>query len=238
MEIYPAIDLLGGACVRLHRGEYDRVTRFSDDPVGVARRFVSEGARRLHVVDLDGARDGRPVNASVVRDLLPLGVPLQVGGGIRADGDVEAYLGAGVRRVILGTTAAERPDRLAGLVGRHGAGRVAASVDVRDGAIRVRGWVERAGLSPDELLDRLAAAGVRTVVYTDIARDGTLEGVRSSALRALAGRGFRVIVAGGVASLDDVGALRDAGARGAVIGSALYCGTLRLADALEVAEGC
>lgn len=239
MEIYPAIDLLEGACVRLHQGAYDRVTRFSDDPVGVARRFVSEGARRLHVVDLDGARAGRPVNASVVGDLVALGVPLQVGGGIRDEEHVDAYIEAGVGRVVLGTTAAERPDRLASLVARHGPDRVAASLDVRDGAIRIRGWTDEARRSPDELLDRLAPTGLRTIIYTDIARDGTLEGVRVDALRRPTGRDFlQVLVAGGVTSLEDLRALRDAGAAGAIIGSALYRGTLRLADALEVAEAC
>lgn len=238
MEVYPAIDLLEGGCVRLHQGDYRQVTRFSDDPVAVARGFVARGARRLHVVDLEGAREGRPVAAPIVRELLTVGVPLQVGGGIRDGGHVEGYLEAGVERVILGTAAAERPDRLAGLVARHGPDRIAASVDVRDGALRVRGWTDEAARSPEELLEELAGAGVRTVVYTDIARDGTLEGVRATALRSLAGRDFRVIVAGGVASLDDLRALREAGAWGAVIGSALYRGAVRLPDALEVADAC
>lgn len=231
--IYPAIDLLGGACVRLYQGSYDRVTEHDRDPVAVARRFVSEGARALHIVDLDGARAGRPVNGRLVRRLLEaLDVPVQVGGGIRSEEDAAAYLGAGAARVILGTAAALEPELLRRLVGRHGPGRVAAAVDVREGRPMVRGWLEAAGLPLPALLATLRAASVTTVVYTDTKRDGTLGSPDLEGVRRLAEEGFETIAAGGISSAGDVLALARAGATGAVLGSALYRGALTLQDAL------
>ncbi|MDT8437172.1 MAG: 1-(5-phosphoribosyl)-5-[(5-phosphoribosylamino)methylideneamino]imidazole-4-carboxamide isomerase [Gemmatimonadota bacterium] len=238
MTVYPAIDLLNGACVRLLRGSYDEVTRFSDDPVAVARGFVDAGARALHVVDLDGARDGRPVHAETVRTLVArTGLPVQVGGGIRSLADAAACLESGVRRVLLGTAAARDPEFAAAAVSRWGPDRVAGAVDVRDGRVVVEGWLADAGLSPDALLARLRACGIRLVLYTDTTRDGTLGSPDAEGVRALVAEGFRVIAAGGVRDAGDVRALRAAGAEGCVIGSALYRGTLRLEDALAAADG-
>lgn len=238
MIVYPAIDLLGGACVRLLRGDYGEATRFSDDPLAVARGFAAAGARWLHVVDLDGARDGAPAHAGLVREIAAAtGLPVQVGGGIRTRDDAASYLDAGVRRVMLGTAAARDPDLLSGAVARWGAERVAAAVDVRDGRVVVEGWLADAGLAPEALLGRLRAAGIEIVLYTDTTRDGTLGSANVAGARALVAEGFRVVAAGGVASTADVRALRDAGAAGCVIGSALYRGALRLEDALACAEG-
>jgi len=235
--VYPAIDLLGGACVRLLRGDYGEVTRFSEDPLAVAGGFAAAGARWIHVVDLDGARDGAPVHAGLARAIaLETGLPVQVGGGIRTLEDAAAYLDAGVRRVMLGTAAAREPELLSQAVLRWGPERVAAAVDVRDGRVVVEGWLSDAGLAPEMVLDRLRRSGIEVVLHTDTTRDGTLGSANVAAARALVGEGFRVIAAGGVASLDDVRELRASGAEGCVIGSALYRGALKLEEAIACAE--
>lgn len=238
MKVWPAIDLLDGRCVRLYRGRYDRATEYARDPLEVAERFEAEGAEGVHVVDLDGARDGRPVHADTVLALRRrLGVPMQVGGGLRADEDVERYLAAGVERVILGTSAVREPERLAALVGRWGPDRVAAGVDVRDGRVVVEGWRETSAMGRDEFLDVLVGLGVETVVYTDTVRDGTETAPDVEGARSVVERGFRTLVAGGVASAAHVADLRRAGAAGVVVGSALYTGALTLAAAIEAADG-
>lgn len=238
MLILPAVDLLDGACVRLHRGDYGRVTEFSREPVSVARRFAAGGAPWLHVVDLDGAREGRPVSRSTVLEVTrAVEIPVQVGGGIRAAAGAAAYLDAGVRRVVLGTAAAERPGELAEVVSRYGPGRVAAAVDVDRGRVRVGGWLRDAGLPAEELLERLSAAGVTTLLYTDIRRDGTLGSPNVEGARRLAEAGWRVLAAGGVSRPGHVAALRAAGVAGAVVGSALYRGTMTLEEALAAAGG-
>lgn len=237
MNVWPAVDLLDGSCVRLYRGRFDEVTEFSRDPVAVAEAFADDGARHLHVVDLDGARDGAPANADVVLEIRRrLDVRLQVGGGIRSDDAVARYLDAGVDRVIVGTAAVRRPGWLAGLVDRHGAGSVAAGVDVRDGEVVVEGWEEGSGLARDEVLDALGGAGVGTVVYTDTVRDGTLTRPDVEGAGAVVDAGFRTLVAGGVSRSADVAALRDAGVDGVVVGSALYHGEMTLAEAQAAAR--
>lgn len=238
LEVWPAVDLLDGRCVRLFKGRFDDVTEFSRDPVAVAEAFAEGGARNLHVVDLDGAREGRPVNGDVVLEIRRrLDVRLQVGGGLRDDGSVRRFLEAGVDRVILGTGAVRRPEWISGLVERHGTDAVAAGVDVRDGEVVVEGWEEGSGLGRDRVLDALAGAGVETVVYTDTVRDGTLTRPDVQGAADVAGRGFRTLVAGGVSRAADLADLREAGVRGVVIGSALHHGTLTLEEALAAAAG-
>lgn len=238
MLILPAIDLLEGACVRLRRGNYGRITRFSDDPISVARRFADGGAPWLHVVDLDGARDGRPGNRDAVRAIVrAVDVPVQTGGGIRDAAAAAVWLEEGVRRVILGTAAVERPETLGEVVERFGTARVAAAVELQEDRLRVEGWRRTAGIGLEEALDRLAAVGLTTLLYTDIRRDGTLLAPNVEGARRLIAAGWRVLVAGGVARPSHVVALREAGAAGVVIGSALYRGTMTLAEALEAARG-
>lgn len=237
MILYPAIDLLRGSCVRLFRGDYDRVTEHSRDPVEVARRFVDGGARALHVVDLDGAREGKPVNADAVASIRKtVDVPLQVGGGLRDRGQVSHYLEGGVDRVILGTGAAERPGWLGRLVDEFGPDRIAAGVDVRNGEVVVRGWLEGTGAGLEEVISHVEAAGVRTVVYTDVTRDGTLTEPDVDGVARLVRRGFRTVAAGGIARPGHLSRLQEAGAYGAVVGSALYQGTMTLSDALEASR--
>ncbi len=237
MDVYPAIDLLDGACVRLRQGDFERSTEFSDDPPAVARGFAEAGAPALHVVDLDGARAGRPVHVKLVQAVrLAVAIPLQVGGGIRTAEQAAAYLEAGVERVVLGTAALETPDLLAGLADAFGSDRVLAAVDVRRDEVAIRGWREGSGRAPEEVLADLGETGVRRVLYTAVERDGTLGGPDVEGARAVVRAGFRTVVAGGIRRAEDLRALREVGVSGAVIGSALYHGTLTLADALEAAR--
>ena len=236
MIVYPAIDLLDGACVRLYQGDYDAVTRFSDDPLSIARAFVAQGAEALHVVDLDGARSGAPAHAELVlRIAAESGLPVQVGGGVRTPEQAATYLEGGVHRVLIGTAAVSDPAWLADAVRQYGADRVAAALDVRDGEVVTDGWLSGSGRTADSVTATLRSLRIETLLYTDTRRDGTLTSVDVEGSCRLAEEGFRVISAGGVSSLADVRALRSAGAAGVVIGSALYRGRITLPEALEAA---
>ena len=236
MIVYPAIDLLDGTCVRLEQGDFDRVTRFSADPVTLAREFADEGAKALHVVDLVGAKQGRPAHQELIGRILDaFGGPVQVGGGIRTKQQALDYLESGVHRLLLGTAAVSGLEWPAELAERYGPDRIAAAVDVRDGMVLQEGWLTRSGEDVESISALLRSSGIDTVLYTDTRRDGTLTSVDRVGTRQLVESGFRVIAAGGVSSTADIRALRDAGAAGAVIGSALYHGRLSLREALEAA---
>lgn len=238
MLVYPAIDLLGGVCVRLYQGNYDSVTRFSDDPLRTARSFVEQGAEALHIVDLDGARNGTPAHAVLIgRIVSSVGIPVQVGGGIRTIEHLSDYLRLGVHRVLVGTMAVSEQAWLADAVAEYGPDRVAAALDVRDGEVVINGWLTGSGRKSECVADSLKEIGIQTLLYTDTRRDGTLTSVDVQGTSRLIELGFKVIAAGGVSSLTDVRRLRLAGAAGAVIGSALYSGRITLNDALEVARG-
>ena len=235
IEVLPAIDIRGGRCVRLVQGDYERETVFDQDPVAAARRWVDEGATRLHVVDLDGAREGRAVNADAVERIVGLGLPVQVGGGIREMATVERYRAAGVARIILGTAAISDPAFLAMALSDGGAD-VVVSVDARGGEVAIEGWTETSGRDAVELARQLEQAGVGRLIYTDIASDGMLGGHDESALARIASAvSIPVIAAGGIASAEQIWALREAGAAGVVLGRALYDGRLTLADAIAAA---
>ncbi|MCL7957863.1 MAG: 1-(5-phosphoribosyl)-5-[(5-phosphoribosylamino)methylideneamino] imidazole-4-carboxamide isomerase [marine benthic group bacterium] len=234
MIVYPAIDLLDGTCVRLRQGDFDRVTRFSADPVHVAREFAAGGAEALHVVDLGGAKQGRPEHQDLIGRILDaFGGPVQVGGGIRTKEQATSYLESGVHRLLLGTAAVSGSEWPGDLVERYGPDRIAAAVDVRDGKVLQEGWLTESGGDMESVSSLLRSRGIDTVLYTDTRRDGTLTSVDRLGTRALVQSGFRVIAAGGVSSTEDIRALKDIGAFGAVIGSALYHGRLSLRDALE-----
>lgn len=236
MIVYPAIDLLDGSCVRLHQGDFDAVTRFSDEPLQVARDFAAAGARALHVVDLDGARQGEAIHAGLVGEITAAtGLPVQVGGGIRTAERAAAYLDAGVHRILVGTAAIYDADWLPGALSRYGADRVAAAMDVRHGEVMIEGWRAGSGLDVGDVGTALRNRGITTVLYTDTTRDGTLTSADADGTRRLVDSGFEVIAAGGVTSVADVRALRAAGAAGVVIGSALYRGRITLEQALEAA---
>ena len=235
MEIIPAIDIRGGRCVRLYQGDYGRETVFADDPVEVARRWQDEGAPRLHVVDLDGAREGRPANAELVgRIVAAARVPVQVGGGLRDMSAIKRYLDQGVDRVVLGTAAVKHRVLLTEALAAHGQ-RIVVSVDARAGQVAVQGWQQETRLAAAELMNDLAALGVSRFIYTDTARDGTLEGPNFQAIGSLTGRvGLPVIYAGGVSSIDDLVRLSSLGLEGAIVGQALYTRDVILREALEV----
>ena len=240
VELIPAIDLLGGRVVRLARGEFDAVTDYGDDPVAVARRWAEEGAPRIHVVDLDAAREGWPLQADGRGGhRVGRGVPCQVAGGIRGREQAAAALAAGADRVVLGSALIERPELGAELVARHGAQRIVAALDVRGGQAVGDGWVPGARARGVLALARtLASAGVRLFAVTAIARDGGMQGPDLellSSIRAAVPQAT-VIASGGVASLDDIRALADAGYEAAIVGRALYEGAFTLPEALAAAR--
>ncbi|HWI27401.1 MAG TPA: 1-(5-phosphoribosyl)-5-[(5-phosphoribosylamino)methylideneamino]imidazole-4-carboxamide isomerase [Stellaceae bacterium] len=241
MILYPAVDLKGGQCVRLLRGEMSQATVFSDDPAGQARRFVAAGCRFLHVVDLDGAFAGKPMNRAAVEAIVAVaGVPVQLGGGIRDRATVEAWLERGVRRVILGTAALTDPAMVKAACRAHPGG-IVIGIDARGGRVAVEGWAKESERQALDLALEFEDAGAAAIVYTDIERDGALAGVNVEATAALAQRlTTEVIASGGVASLEDLRALkaheRD-GIAGVICGRALYDGRLDLAAALAVVAG-
>ena len=236
MLIIPAIDLKDGACVRLRQGRMDDATVFGDDPLAMASRWVEEGARRLHLVDLNGAFAGEPVNAAAVRAITQAypELPVQIGGGIRNRDTAARYLDMGVRWVIIGTQAVKEPEFVAGLCAEF-PGHVIVGIDARDGMVATEGWAEVSRVRAVDLARQFRAAGVSAIVYTDIARDGMLSGVNLESTRELAEEGgIPVIASGGVATLADVTALAacaKSGICGAITGRAIYEGTLDLREA-------
>lgn len=235
MILYPAIDLKDGQCVRLVRGDMDQATVFNDRPGDQARRFAAAGAAWLHVVDLNGAFEGRPVNADAVQDILTAGdLPVQLGGGIRTMQTIETWLEAGVSRVILGTVAVKDP-ALVREACRTWPGRVALGIDARGGRVAVEGWAEVSDIEARDLAVQFEDAGAAAIIYTDIDRDGVLQGPNVDATAALADAVTTpVIASGGVSSIDDLVALAAApGIAGAIVGRALYDGRVDLAAALE-----
>ncbi len=238
MIVIPAVDIKGGKCVRLRQGRADAVTVFDDDPVAAAKRWVAEGAEYLHVVDLDGAFGGKPANLDIVKNILKaVNVKVEVGGGIRADDVVEELLSAGADRVIIGTRATESFDWVKDLIAKH-PGRVAIGVDVKNGFVAVRGWVQTSALSPFDLLEIFSGDAVAAYIYTDVQRDGIKTGPNVDATQDFASEaGVPVIASGGVSSLDDLRALAAAGIHGAICGRALYDGAFTLKDAIAAAKG-
>lgn len=236
MELWPAIDLRGGRCVRLRQGDYGQETVFGDDPVAMVRRFVTGGARRLHIVDLDGARDGVPTQAGLVARMVEAaGVPCQLGGGIRSRDAAAAYLDAGVSRVVIGSLAIERPEVLDALAAEF-PGRIVLGLDARDGLVAVRGWRETSTVTAVEVARRHSEAPLAAIVYTDIARDGMLSGPNLRALGELMAAVKRPVVAsGGVADAADIRRVAEIGAAGCIVGQALYSGAVTLPEALAAA---
>ncbi|MGH9095767.1 MAG: 1-(5-phosphoribosyl)-5-[(5-phosphoribosylamino)methylideneamino]imidazole-4-carboxamide isomerase [Acidimicrobiales bacterium] len=239
MDLYPAIDLRDGRCVRLIEGDFARETAYDDDPVSVARRFADGGARWLHVVDLDAARTGRPVNRQVVERIAgSVTIPVQAGGGVRSVADAEALLGAGVTRVVVGSAAVESPELVGSLCARW-PGRIAVGLDHRDGEVRLHGWLDGAGRRVAELIPESVAAGAAAIIVTDISRDGRLGGADVVGLAGLLElTGAPLIASGGVASLEDLRLLAAVragaagGLTGAVVGKALYEGAFTVAEAV------
>jgi phosphoribosylformimino-5-aminoimidazole carboxamide ribotide isomerase len=236
--LFPAIDLKGGLAVRLEQGDMARATVFNRDPAAQAQAFAQQGFAYLHIVDLDGAFAGRPVNAAAVERILDaVKIPVQLGGGIRDRATIEAWLGKAIARVIIGTAAVRNP-ALVKEAARAWPGRVAVGLDARDGRVAVEGWAETSQLSALDIARRFEDAGVAAIIYTDVARDGMLKGLNLDATIALADQvSIPVIASGGLASIEDVRALtlpRAQKLEGAIVGRALYDGRLDAADALAL----
>ena len=237
MEILPAIDLLDGACVRLHQGDYEQVTRFSDDPVAQALSWQQQGATRLHLVDLDGAKRGEPVNDAAVQAITSaLDIPVQLGGGVRSLERAEQLLACGLDRVILGTVAIEQPDLVRSLAERY-PGRIVVGIDAKDGRVATRGWIEQSDVLATDLASTFSRAGIAAIITTDIATDGTLAGPNLEALRAMAASSsVPVIASGGIGCMADLLSLlplEPLGVSGVIVGRALYDGRVDLAEAVR-----
>ncbi len=236
MFIYPAIDLRGGKVVRLTKGDYDRMEVYSDDPVEIARSFQAAGATHLHVVDLDGAKDGYLVNDEIIKRLVKSDLFVEVGGGIRDRARIEAYLAAGVRRVILGSAAIENPGFAAEMASLFG-DAIAVGVDAMEGKVAIHGWKTVTDVDSIDFCQRLAESGVSTVIYTDISKDGTLSGTNLEIYRRLSAiDGLLIIASGGITFEREIAILRDLNLHGAILGKALYAGKLDLARAIAIGE--
>lgn len=237
MQIWPAIDLRGGKCVRLRQGDYAQETVFGDDPAAMARLFVEQGAEYLHLVDLDGAKSGKPENLAAVRAILAaVKIPCELGGGVRDEATIAALLDAGLSRVVVGTRALREPDWFKQMARKH-PDRLAIGIDARDGRVATHGWLETSDTLAVDLARQFAGEPIAALIYTDIATDGMLAGSNVAAMREMREAvTLPVIASGGVTTGDDVADLAAAGVAGCIVGRALYEGTLTLADALQAAR--
>lgn len=237
MLIFPAIDLYEGKAVRLYKGNYDEMTVYSTDPVSVARDFKAQGAEQMHTVDLEGARDGGTPNLGMIeRIVAETGLFVECGGGMRDMASIDRAFSSGVGRVILGTAAVSDEALLADAVQKYGE-KIAVGADLRDGKAAIKGWREDSGLTPEDFLRRIEALGVRTVICTDISRDGAMRGANAELYERLQREfGLDLIASGGVSSMEDVARLRALGLYGAIIGKAYYTGDISLRAAVEAAR--
>ncbi|GIV94203.1 1-(5-phosphoribosyl)-5-[(5-phosphoribosylamino)methylideneamino]imidazole-4-carboxamide isomerase [Chloroflexus aurantiacus] len=237
MEIIPAIDIKDGRCVRLYQGDFAQMTVYADDPVAVAQSWEAQGATRLHLVDLDGARAGHPQNVDAVLAITQaVQIPVQLGGGLRREQDVESALALGVERVIIGTAAIAETELVARLLDRFGE-QIVIGIDARNGLVATDGWTVTSSVKATVLAEQMANLGARRIIYTDISRDGALSGPNFTALSELiTPHGPAIIASGGIASIDHVRQLAQLGVEGAIIGKALYVGAVKLAEAMAVAQ--
>lgn len=236
MYIYPAIDLYGGKAVRLFKGDYAQMTVYSDDPVSVAKDFAAAGASHIHLVDLEGAKIGKPANLDTIRAIVETtGLFAEVGGGIRDMETVDSYLSIGVGRVILGTAAVKDPGFLHAALQKYGE-KIAVGVDLKDGFVAIKGWTETSDLKAEEFFEKMQNLGVKTIICTDISRDGAMKGTNRELYRALSEKfDIDLIASGGVSSMEDVEALAQMKLHGAIIGKAYYIGAIDLKQAVEAA---
>jgi len=239
MEIWPAIDLRDGKCVRLVQGDYNRETVFGDDPAAMARRWVAAGAERLHLVDLDGARDGTAANRQAVAAILAaVDIPCELGGGVRDEVTISDWLQAGLQRLVIGTKALKEPDWFRDMAGRF-PGRLVLGVDARGGRVATDGWLDVSEVAAVDLARNFADSPIAAIVYTDIAKDGMLAGPNLEAMRAMRDAvDVPVVASGGVSCAEDVRQLAQVGVAGCIIGRALYEGKLTIADAIQAADNC
>ena len=237
MELFPAIDLIGGCAVRLVKGDYAQKTVYSDNPAEVARSFAAAGAKYLHVVDLEGAKDGGTPNLETIKNIVEKGgLLVEVGGGIRSEEVIKKYLDAGVFRVILGTAAVQNPLFLEEMVQKYGE-KIAVGVDIKDGMVAIKGWTEVSQESCFDFCEKLQKIGVKTIICTDISKDGLLSGTNLELYKELSEKfSVDIVAGGGVTTLDDVKKLADMGMYGAILGKALYTGNIDLKAAVELTK--
>lgn len=240
MIIFPAIDIRGGKCVRLTKGDFSQETVFSDRPQEMAKKWAEQGAKYLHVVDLDGALAGKPVNLEAIKEIIAaVSIPIELGGGIRTMESVEMLLDLGVERVILGSVAVRNPELVKAACTKFGE-RIVVGIDAKDGIVAVEGWGVSGDVKAENLAQQMAEVGVKHIIYTDISRDGTLSGVNVEATASLAKEsGIKVIASGGVSSIEDIRKVKQAeafGVEGVIVGKAIYTGSLDLKQALQLAE--
>ena len=238
MELFPAIDLIGDCAVRLVKGDYAQKTVYSDNPAEVAKSFAAAGAKYLHVVDLEGAKDGGTPNLETIQNIVENGgLLVEVGGGIRSEEVIQKYLDAGVFRVILGTAAVQNPAFLEEMVQKYGE-KIAVGVDIKDGMVAIKGWTEVSAESCFDFCEKLQKIGVKTIICTDISKDGLLSGTNLELYKELSEKfSVDIVASGGVTTLDDVKKLADMGMYGAILGKALYTGNIDLKAAVELTKG-
>ena len=237
MIIFPAIDLYEGKAVRLLRGEYDKMTVYSDNPIEIARDFETQGATHIHMVDLEGAKTGETPNLEIVKQIATeTGLFVEIGGGIRSMETVDKYIGAGVSRVILGTAAVENRDFLCEAVKKYGE-KIAVGADIKDGFVAIKGWLEKSEFSCFEFCEEMQKIGVKTLICTDISKDGAMQGTNLELYRELSQRlDMQIVASGGVSDMENVISLRAMEIYGAIIGKAYYTGAIDLKEAIEVAK--
>ena len=237
MNIFPAIDIIDGKAVRLFKGDYNQKTVYNESPLSVAKEFESMGARYLHLVDLDGARTGDTPNFELISSIAQTtGLKIEIGGGIRSEEVIKKYLDAGVMRVILGTIAIENPSFTEEMVNKYG-DAIAVGIDISDGFVATKGWTEISKVSCDEMFDRMEKIGVRTVICTDISKDGAMKGTNLELYKHLKAKySIDIVASGGVSSMDDITKLTEMDMYGAILGKALYEGAIDLKKAIEVAK--
>lgn len=235
MRIYPAIDIKNGQCVRLRQGKFDDVTVYGSDPAEMAKKFAAEGASYLHVVDLDGARMGAGMNRSAIKKIVEaLSIPVQTGGGIRTLKDIEEIISTGVSRVILGTSAVSNPQVVREAVELYGSSRIAVGIDAMNGKVAIHGWEKLSDVPAIELCLQMKEMGVKTIIYTDITKDGMMIGPNIESTKEIAAAtGLDIIASGGISSMEDIERAKAAGAAGVIIGKALYQGSVVLAEAVK-----
>lgn len=238
MNIFPAIDIYNGCAVRLYKGDYDQMTVYSDDPGSFAASFEEKGAKYLHMVDLEGARSGETPNLQTVKNIISsTGLFTQLGGGIRSLETIDAYRNIGVDRLILGTAAITQPGFVSEAIRKFGSEAIAVSIDIKGDLVAIKGWTEVTDITCDDFCRRMEDAGVRTIICTDISKDGAMKGTNTELYRSLSEKfGLDIIASGGVSSLEDIKALADMKLYGAILGKALYTGAVDLAKAIKEAS--
>lgn len=237
MKLFPAIDLYGGKAVRLYKGDYNNMTVYSENPIEIARDFENKGAKYIHLVDLEGAKDGTTPNIEIVKQIVnETSLFTEIGGGIRDIKTVEAYLNSGINRVILGTAAVTNPEFLKEAIVKYGE-KIAVGVDIKDGFVAIKGWLEKSEYTCFEFCEKMQTIGVKTLICTDISKDGAMKGTNRELYKELSTRfSIDITASGGVSTIDDIKALRKLDLYGTIIGKAYYIGAIDLKEALEAAK--